>query len=93
MRQSRTVQPHTEDRLVKWLENNVKDRQTHFSNSAQDAQEEHRHRRTAKGTKTSFHIKMADYNFKFSVDEDVRDNVKVHGAKNYAKVGENRTAM
>ena len=75
------------------LENNVKDRQKLFSDSAQDAKEERRHRRTAKGTKTSFRIKMADYIF--SVDEDVRirDDGKVHGAKDHAKVVENRIAM
>jgi hypothetical protein len=81
------------DRLVKWLENNVEDRQNLFSDSTQDAKEGKRRRRATKGTKTCIHVKMADYIF--SVDEDVtiRDDVKVHGAKNYAKVVENRIAM
>ena len=81
------------DRLVKWLENNVEDRQKLFSDLAQDAKEGKRRRRTTEGTKTYIHIKIAD--FIFSVDEDVgiRDDVKVHGAKDYAKVVENRIAM
>ena len=78
------------DRLVKWLENNVEDCQKLFSDSVQDAKEGKRRRRTAKAC---IHVKMADY--VFSVDEDVgiRDDVKVRGAKDYAKVVENRIAM
>jgi hypothetical protein len=78
------------DRLVEWLENNVEDRQRLFSDSAQDAKEENRRRRTAKSVKTSFHIKMADYIFSADEDVRVRDDLKAHGAKRYAKAVENR---
>ena len=84
-------EPRTE-RLVEWLEDNVEDRQRLFSDSAQDAKEEKRRPRTAKGGKVIFHTKIANY--VFSVDEDprVRDDMKAHGAQYFAKVVENRIA-
>ena len=75
---------HT-DLLVKWLENNVEDCQRLFSDLAQDAREEHCYPRTAKSVKTSFHIKMAAYIFSVDGDTKVRDDLKAHGAKRYAK--------
>lgn len=81
------------DRLVEWLEDNVEDRQKLFSDSAQDAKEENRRRRTAKGSKTCFHVKMAHYIFSVDENAKIRDDVKVNGANDYAKVVENRIAM
>ena len=77
------------DRLVQWLEDNVEDRQRLFSDSAQDAKEQGRRSRTAKTSKTSFHLKMAEYIFSVDEDERIRDYVKLHGAKRYIKVVEN----
>jgi hypothetical protein len=84
-------EPCTE-RLVKWLEDNVKDRQRLFSDLAQDAKEEKCHPRTAKGGKVIFHTKIANY--VFSVDEDprVQDDMKVYGAQYFAKAVENHIA-
>ena len=78
------------DLLVEWLENNVEDCQRLFSDSAQDAREEHRRPRTAKSVKTSFHVKIAAYIFSVDEDTKVRDDLKAHGAKRYAKSVENR---
>ena len=80
------------DLLVEWLENNVEDRQRLFSDLAQDAREEHCRPRTAKSVKTSFHIKMAAYIFSVDGDTKVRDDLKAHRAKRYAKSVENRIA-
>lgn len=80
------------ERLVDWLENNVEDRQRLFSDSAQDAKDENRRRRTAKSVKTNFHIKMADYIFAVDDDMRTRDDLRVNGAKKYAKSVENRIA-
>jgi hypothetical protein len=84
--------PMRTERLVEWLENNVEDRQRLFSDSAQDAKEEHRRRRTAKNGKSSFYLKIADYIF--SLDEDVRfrDDLRTNGPKRYGKAVENRIA-
>ena len=78
------------DRLIEWLENNVEDRQRLFSDSAQDAKEQNRRRRTAKNMKTSFHLKMAEYIFSVDNDVRVRDDLRVHGPKRYVKTVENR---
>jgi hypothetical protein len=78
------------ERLVEWLENNVEDRQRLFSDSAQDAKEEKRRRRTAKSVKTSFYIKIAEYVFSANKDVRIRDDLKEHGGKRYAKTVENR---
>ena len=78
------------ERLIQWLEDNVEDRQRLFSDSAQDAREENRPRLTAKSVKTNFHLRMAEYIFLVDEDERVRDDVKLHGAKGYTKVVENR---
>jgi hypothetical protein len=81
------------DQLIEWLEDNIEDRQKLFSDLAQDAKEENHCHCTAKGSKTCFHVKMAHYIF--SVDENVRirDDVKVNGANDYAKIVENCIAM
>jgi hypothetical protein len=81
------------DQLIKWLEDNIEDHQKLFSDLAQDAKEENYHHHTAKGSKTCFYVKMAHYIF--SVDENVRirDDVKVNGANDYAKIVENYIAM
>lgn len=80
------------ERLVEWLENNVEDRQRLFSDSAQDAKEENRRRRTAKSVKTGFYIKIAEYVFSADEDARIRDDLKENGAKRYAKAVENRIA-
>ena len=78
------------DRLVEWLEDNVEDRQRLFSDSAQDAKEQNRRPRTAKGSKMSFHVKMAKYILLIDKDEKVRDDVRANGGRKYAKAVENR---
>jgi hypothetical protein len=80
------------ERLVEWLEDHVEDRQRLFSDSAQDAREENRRRRTAKNVKATLYSKIAEDIF--SVDEDVkfRDDLRAHGVKRYAKAIENRIA-
>lgn len=77
------------DRLLEWLENNPSDRQKLFSDSAQDAKEENRARRVARGAKSEFHIKIAVYVFSVDADARVRSEVKGNGHK-YAKAVENR---
>lgn len=77
------------DRLVDWLEDNPEDRQRLFSDSSHDAKKENRPRRVAKGSKTIFHAKMAEY--VFSVDEDPKVRVEVkEDTRKYAKAVENR---
>lgn len=80
------------DRLLDWLEQNVEDRHKLFSDSAQDAREENRRRRTAKNVKTGFYLKMAEYIFSIDEDERIRDDIKTNGAKKYCKAVENRIA-
>jgi len=77
------------DRLVQWLEDNVEDCQQLFSDLAQDAKEGGRRCCTAKTSKTSFHLRMAEYIFSVDEDEKIRDYVKLHGAKGYVKAVEN----
>ena len=78
------------DQLVEWLEDNVEDHQRLFSDSAQDAKEQNHHPRTAKGSKTSFHVKMAEYILSIDKDEKVRDDIRANGGRKYAKAIENR---
>ena len=40
-----------------------------------------------------FHVKMAHYIFSVDENAKIRDDVKVNGANDYAKVVENRIAM
>ncbi|KAH9011860.1 hypothetical protein EDB84DRAFT_1444962 [Lactarius hengduanensis] len=65
------------DRLIKWLEDNPEDRQCLFSNSSHNARKENQPRCVAKGSKSTFHVKMAD--------EEVKEE-----AKKYAKAVKNR---
>jgi hypothetical protein len=77
------------DRLVDWLEDNPEDRQKLFSDSSHDAKKENWPRHVAKGSKSVFHAKMAEY--VFSVDGDPKVRVEVKGdVKKYAKAVENR---
>lgn len=77
------------DRLVDWLEDNPEDRQKLFSDSSHDAKKENRPRRVAKGSKSVFHVKMAEY--VFSVDEDPKVRLEVkEDVKKYSKAVENR---
>jgi len=80
------------EQLVSWLENNIEDRQRLFSDLAQDAKEDKHCHCTAKNTKPTFHVKMAQYIFLVDEDMQVRDNLKVHRMK-YAKAVENRITM
>ena len=77
------------ERLVEWLESHVEDRQRLFSDSAQDAKEGNRRRRTAKTGKGTFHLKMAEDIFSVDEDAKIRDDLRANGAKRYAKVVEN----
>jgi len=80
---------HT-DHLVKWLENNVKDRQRLFSDSAQDAKKQKRHILTAKKSgKTDFHVKMANYIFLVDNNMKVRDDLRVNRVVKYVKAVKN----
>ena len=79
---------HT-NRLVEWLENNVEDRQRLFSDSAQDAKEQQHRPRTAKGSKTAFHVKMAKYILSIDKDKKVREDIRANGGRKYAKTVEN----
>jgi hypothetical protein len=85
--------PTRTERLVEWLENNVEDRQRLFSDSAQDAREDNRRRRTAKNVKMTFYIKIAEYVFSADEDAKVRDELRTHGLKRYGKSVENRISM
>ncbi|KAH9023311.1 hypothetical protein EDB84DRAFT_1247596, partial [Lactarius hengduanensis] len=80
--------PRTE-RLIDWLEDNPEDRQRLFSDSSHDAKKENRTRRVAKGSKSTFHIKMAKYIFSVDADAWVCEEVKAD-TKKYAKAVENR---
>jgi hypothetical protein len=77
------------DRLVDWLEDNPEDRQRLFSDSSHDAKKENRPRRVAKGSKSVFHAKMAEYVFSVDADPKVRVEVK-DDVKKYSKAVENR---
>ncbi|KAH9159103.1 hypothetical protein EDB89DRAFT_1805889, partial [Lactarius sanguifluus] len=77
------------ERLVDWLEDNPEDHQKLFSDSSHDAKKENRARRVAKGSKSVFHNKMAEYIF--SVDGEVKVHVEVkEDLKKYSKAVENR---
>jgi hypothetical protein len=80
------------ERLVEWLESHVEDRQRLFSDSAQDAKEGNRRRRTAKTGKGTFHLKMAEDIFSVDEDAKIRDDLRANGAKRYAKAVENHIA-
>ncbi|KAH9023020.1 hypothetical protein EDB84DRAFT_1254982, partial [Lactarius hengduanensis] len=77
------------ERLVDWLEDNPEDRQKLFSDSSHDAKQENRPRRVAKGSKSAFHVKMAEYIFCVDADLKVREEIK-GDTKKYAKAVENR---
>ena len=77
------------NQLVEWLENNVEDHQRLFSDLAQDANEQQHRPRTAKGSKTAFHVKMAKYILSIDKDEKVREDVRANGGRKYAKAVEN----
>ncbi|KAH9060603.1 hypothetical protein EDB87DRAFT_1547080, partial [Lactarius vividus] len=77
------------DRLVDWLEDNPEDRQKLFSDLSHDAKKENRPRCVAKGSKSIFHNKMAEYIFSVDVDARVRVEVK-EDIKKYSKAVENR---
>ncbi|KAH9030529.1 hypothetical protein EDB85DRAFT_1841001, partial [Lactarius pseudohatsudake] len=77
------------DQLIKWLKDNPKDRQRLFSDSSHDVKKENRLRCVAKGAKSVFYAKMAEY--VFSVDGDARVCVEVkEDIKKYSKAVENR---
>ncbi|KAH9060698.1 hypothetical protein EDB87DRAFT_1561651, partial [Lactarius vividus] len=79
---------HT-DWLVDWLEDNPEDRQKLFSDLSHDAKKENRPRRVAKGSKSIFHNKMAEYIFSVDVDARVCIEVK-EDIKKYSKAVKNR---
>jgi hypothetical protein len=77
------------DQLVDWLEDNPTDRQKLFSDSSHDASKEDRPHRVAKGSKSIFYTKMAEYVFSVDADPKVRVEVK-DDVKKYSKAVENR---
>ncbi|KAH8983037.1 hypothetical protein EDB86DRAFT_2781979, partial [Lactarius hatsudake] len=77
------------DQLIDWLESNPKDRQKLFSDLSHDAKKENWPRCVAKGSKSIFHIKMAEYIFSVDVDARVRVEVK-EDIKKYSKAVENQ---
>jgi hypothetical protein len=77
------------DWLVDWLEDNPEDRQKLFSDSSHDAKKENRARCVAKGAKSAFHVKMAEYVFSVDADPKVCKDVK-EDIKKYSKAVENR---
>ncbi|KAH8991610.1 hypothetical protein EDB86DRAFT_2765963, partial [Lactarius hatsudake] len=77
------------DRLINWLEDNPEDRQRLFSDSSHNAKKENRMRRVAKGSKSSFHVKMAEYIFSVDADARVREEMKTD-TKKYAKAVKNQ---
>ena len=78
--------------LVSWLEDNIGDHQRLFSDSAQDAKEEHRHPCVAKSGKIVYHIKIAECIFTVDESAKIRDDLKKYGAAKFAKLVENRIA-
>jgi len=78
------------ERLVSWLEDNIGDRQRLFSDSAQDAKEEHHCPRVAKSGKIVYHIKIAECIFTVDESAKIRDDLKKYGAAKFAKPVENR---
>ncbi|KAH9159785.1 hypothetical protein EDB89DRAFT_1826767, partial [Lactarius sanguifluus] len=64
------------DQLVDWLEDNPEDRQRLFSDSSHDIKKENWPRCVAKGSKSAFHIKMAEYIFSIDADPKVCEEVK-----------------
>ncbi|KAH9162824.1 hypothetical protein EDB89DRAFT_1808944, partial [Lactarius sanguifluus] len=77
------------DWLIEWLEDNPEDRQKLFSDSSHDAKKENRPRHVAKGSKSAFYAKMAEY--VFSADGDARVHVEVkEDIKKYSKAVENQ---
>ena len=80
------------ERLVSWLEDNIGDRQRLFSDSAQDAKEEHHHPHVAKSRKIVYHIKIAECIFAVDESAKIRDDLKKYGAAKFAKPVENRIA-
>ncbi|KAH9052850.1 hypothetical protein EDB87DRAFT_1549759, partial [Lactarius vividus] len=77
------------DRLVDWLEDNPMDRQKLFSDSSHDTKKENRPHCVAKGSKSAFHAKMAEYIFSVDTDPKVCEEIK-GGRKKYTKAVENR---
>ncbi|KAH9172101.1 hypothetical protein EDB89DRAFT_1851580, partial [Lactarius sanguifluus] len=76
------------DQLVDWLEDNPEDHQKLFSDLSHDAKKENRPCRVAKGSKSTFHVKMAEYIFSVDVDARVHVDVK-EDIKKYSKAVEN----
>ena len=81
------------EQLVEWLENNVKERQRLFSDSAQDTKEEKRRPCTARSGKTHFHIKMAEYIFSVDESAKIRDDLRENGVAKFVKAVKNRIGM
>jgi hypothetical protein len=80
------------DHLIEWLEENPEDRQRLFGDAAQDARQENRAQRVAKGAKSEFHAKIALYVFSVDPDERIRTDLAKDPTK-YAKAVENRISV
>ncbi|KAH9051039.1 hypothetical protein EDB87DRAFT_1550656, partial [Lactarius vividus] len=77
------------DRLVDWLEDNPMDHQKLFSDSSHDAKKENQPHCVAKGSKSAFHAKMAEYIFSVDTDPKVHEEIK-GDMKKYTKAVENQ---
>ena len=78
---------HT-DQLVNWLKDNPEDCQKLFLDLSHDAKKENQPCHVAKGSKSAFHVKMADYIFSVNRDPKVHRGVK-EDVKKYSKAVEN----
>jgi hypothetical protein len=78
--------------LIDWLQDNPDDRHRLFSDSVQNAKNENRARRVAKGVKSVFHAKIARFVFSLDPDEGVRADLDKDLSK-YTKAVENRLAV
>jgi hypothetical protein len=77
------------EHLINWLESNPKDCQQLFSDSSQNARQEHRAQRVSKSLKSVFHSKIAQYVFSTDPNERVRVDLDKDPPK-YMKVVENQ---
>ena len=78
--------------LIAWLKEHPVERQKLFSDSAQDAKQENRSQRKAKGAKSGLYMQLADSVFSVDNNPKVHEDFKVNPAK-YAKSVKNHLGM
>jgi len=79
------------ERIIEWLEENAEDRQRLFSDSSQNARKENRAQRVAKGSKSVYYSRIAQYVFSVDPDPAVRMDLDTEPQK-FSKAVENRIA-